>query len=65
MLCPKCNKKMKVLAYLGSTLKSNGIRYTETIGRCNDCDFDATWTIATEVKTGKTKEGKLKQYFFG
>ena len=64
MLCPKCGKEMKVMAYAGPTLKSDLIKHTEVIGRCEDCDFDATWEIVTDV-SGHTKEFNFKQYFFG
>ena len=64
MLCPKCNKKMKIMAYTGSTFKSDLVKYTGVIGRCDDCDFDATWEIRERLN-GETYEGNLQRYFFG
>ena len=43
MLCSKCNKEMKIMIYDVPILKSDLIKYTNVIGRCDDCDFDATW----------------------
>ena len=64
MLCPKCNKEMKIMAYTGSPLKFDFIKHTEVLGRCEDCDFDATWEIWT-YSDGQVSEFNLKQYFFG
>ena len=63
MLCPKCNKEMKVMVQLDSTMFQDGSKHTEVIGRCEDCDFDATWEIATT--SYGTFEFNLKRYFFG
>ena len=65
MLCPKCGKEMKIMANLsGTTLMSDLTKHTEVIGRCEDCDFDATWSIVVDIDGG-TEEFNLKQYFFG
>ena len=64
MLCPKCNKEMEIMAYTNSTLKSDLIKYTKVIGRCDECDFDATWEIRT-LPSGKVYECNLQRYFFG
>lgn len=64
MNCPKCNKKMKPMCYLGTTALSDGTRNTKVLGRCADCDFDATWD-RTICPSGEIKEGKVQKYFFG
>ena len=42
----------------------DGSEHTEVLGRCESCDFDATWEITT-YSDGHTKESNLKPYFFG
>ena len=64
MLCPKCNKEMKIMVYDVPILKSDLIKYTNVIGRCDDCDFDATWEIRS-LPSGKVYECNLQRYFFG
>lgn len=64
MLCPKCNKEMKIMCRPLATILQDGSEYTEVFGRCEDCDFDATWEIVTDVD-GHRNEFNLKRYFFG
>lgn len=64
MLCPKCNKEMKVMADIVPPLKSDIIKHREVIGRCDDCDLDATWEIRF-YHNGKVEEFNLQRYFFG
>ena len=64
MLCPKCNNKMKIMVRLDGTILQDGSEYTEVLGRCEDCDFDATWEIVTDAD-GHVYEFNLKRYFFG
>ena len=64
MLCPKCNKDMKIMVRPEGTSFQDGSEYTEVLGRCEDCDFDATWEIRT-YSDGQVSEFNLKQYFFG
>lgn len=64
MLCPKCRKEMKIMVYMGTTLMSDLAKHTEVIGRCEDCDFDATWEIMADTN-GKKYEHNLKRYYFG
>ena len=64
MLCPKCNKEMKVTTLLDFMILADKSEDREVIGRCEDCDFDATWVIVTDVD-GNTKEYNLERYFFG
>lgn len=64
MLCPKCNKKMVIMVRPEGTLLQDGTEHTEVLGRCEDCDFDATWEIVTDAN-GRINEFNLKQYFFG
>ena len=64
MNCPECNKKMKVMCYLGEMRLSNGIKRVEVLGRCEDCDFDAIWKNEYD-SDGMCVEFDLKQHFFG
>lgn len=64
MLCPKCNKEMKVMALLDITILNDGSEHSEALGRCEDCDFDAFWEIVTDVD-GNTEEINFRRYFFG
>lgn len=47
--------------------KNKETEIVEVLGRCEDCDFDATWTIETVYKDDEdlVKEYDLKRYFFG
>ena len=45
-------------------LKSDIIKHREVIGRCDDCDLDATWEIRF-YHNGKVEEFNLQRYFFG
>ena len=63
MLCPKCNKQMKVMQTLDITFVNDG-EVDAVLGRCEDCDFDATWEIFISLKNEVT-EFNLKRYFFG
>ena len=65
MLCPKCNKEMKVMAYTGTVLMSDNTKHTEIIGRCDDCDLDAMWNRVTDIDTGVVTEFNFRRYFFG
>ena len=64
MLCPKCNKEMKVIYRPKSIMLPPDSKYVEVIGRCEDCDFDAYWEIITYAN-GNIKELNLRPYFFG
>lgn len=64
MNCPSCNKKMKIMCRPEATLLPDLTERAEVLGRCNDCDFDATWIIDT-YPSGEIKEYDLKRYFFG
>jgi hypothetical protein len=64
MLCPKCNQKMVILVRPDGTVFQDGSEHVEVLGRCEDCDFDATWEIVTDVDD-HTHEFNLKRYFFG
>ena len=66
MKCPKCHGEMEIMH------RPEGERYffgevTEVLGRCEHCDFDATWVVQiTYTKDGNVvHEYDLKQYFFG
>ncbi len=63
MNCPKCNKEMKVIQLLDLLTLLNG-ELEEVLGRCEDCDFDATWEIFTNLE-GEASEFNFKRYFFG
>ena len=64
MLCPKCGKEMKVMSLLDFMILQDGSECEEILGRCEDCDFDATWESVTDMD-GNTEEFNLEQYFFG
>lgn len=64
MNCPKCNKEMKTMCWLGEMRLSNGIKRVEVLGHCNYCDLDATWKTDTD-STGVVTEYDIKRYFFG
>lgn len=63
MNCPKCNKEMKIMSLVDFMQLQDG-ENTEVIGRCDDCDFDATWEIFTDT-LGEIKEYNFARYFFG
>ena len=52
------------MAYAGSSPESDLIKHTQVIGRCEDCDFDATWEIVKDV-SGHIKEFNFRRHFFG
>ena len=64
MLCPKCGKEMKVMALLNIVILQDGSEDTEVLGRCEDCDFDATWEIVIDMN-GHIEEFNFERYFFG
>ena len=64
MLCPKCNKKMVIMVRPESTLLQGGTEHVEVLGRCEDCDFDATWEIVIDMD-GHIEEFNFERYFFG
>lgn len=63
MLCPKCNKEMKIMQILDLMIIEEG-ELNEFLGRCENCDFDATWETLVNPD-GETHEFNFKQYFFG
>lgn len=64
MLCPKCNKEMKIMSLLDITFLQDGSEDTEVLGRCEDCDFDATWEIVIDMDN-HIEEFNFERYFFG
>ena len=64
MLCLKCGKEMKVMALLDLAILNDGSELSEFLGRCEDCDFDATWETVIDVD-GHIEEMNLERYFFG
>lgn len=64
MLCPKCNKEMVISVRPKATLFQDGSEHVEVLGRCENCDVDATWEIATSAD-GYVYEFNLQRYFFG
>ena len=64
MLCPKCNKEMKIMSLLDFMILQDGSECEEVLGRCEDCDFDATWETVIDMD-GNIEEINCKQYFFG
>ena len=63
MFCPKCRKEMVIMHRPLATIFQDGSEHTEVLGRCEDCDFDATWEIVTTAYGAF--EFNLKRYFFG
>ena len=63
MNCPHCNKPMQIM-YCPEATIINDEETVEVLGRCDDCDIDATWVIDT-LFDGTVLEHSLKQYFFG
>lgn len=59
MNCPKCNHPLEAMWY--EQLNDTTV---ETVGHCNNCDFDAIWKIQITV-SGESREYDLRQYFFG
>ena len=64
MLCPKCNKEMKVMTLLNFAILNDGSENTEILGRCEDCDLDATWETVIDME-GHIEEFNFERYFFG
>ena len=64
MFCPKCEKEMKVMSLLDFMILQDGSECEEVLGRCEDCDFDATWETVTDTD-GNTEEFNFERYFFG
>lgn len=64
MLCPRCGKEMVILVRPEGTTFQDESEHVEVLGRCEDCDFDATWEIVTDMN-GNTEEFNFRQYFFG
>ncbi len=66
MKCPKCNKDMEIRVFAANLYTEGVFNVEEVIGRCEDCNFDASWE---QVYAGKEYslmvERKFKQYFFG
>ena len=64
MKCPKCHGEMKII-YRPEGEKLQYGEVTEVLGRCENCDFDATWVVQTTEDGDVVHEYYLKQYFFG
>ncbi len=64
MNCPKCNKEMKIIFQPAPIIDFDGSETSEVIGRCNDCDYDATWWVCKN-RAGFVKEWHLRRFYFG
>ena len=66
MNCPHCHNKMEIM-YRPEGEKLTYGEVTEVLGRCENCDFDATWVIQTTYTNhgDVVHEYNLKQYYFG
>ena len=64
MNCPNCNREMKLMCRLDETRLSNGIKSMKVLGRCEDCDLNATWRRDVD-SAGEVAEYDLKRYFLG
>lgn len=67
MNCPKCNQPMKIMYRPDADYKDDFCEIVKVLGSCEDCDFDAIWTIETVYKDDEdlVKEYNLNRYFFG
>lgn len=52
---------MQNMTFLSTSLMPDGSIQAKILGRCDNCDFDATWWI----ESGTLREFNLEQYFFG
>lgn len=64
MNCPFCNRKMKIMSLLVPELRNISEVTYDVIGRCEPCDFDASWSV-TENDVDGRKESDPKRYYFG
>ena len=56
---------MKIISILDRQELIKGDVFEEVIGRCEDCDFDATWNRYFKAYTVTPIEDNLQRYFFG
>ena len=66
MNCPKCKKEMRITCFAANCYKEGVFNVEEVIGRCDDCDFDASWE---QLYVGESYElvttRNFRKYFFG
>ena len=55
---------MVILVRPNGTVFQDRSEHVEVLGRCEDCDFDATWEIVTDMN-GRIEEFNFERYFFG
>lgn len=69
MLCPKCGEEMGIMSILQEEILIDLYKHQEVLGRCEECDFDATWERVYVPRVGifdrDVREFNLKRYFFG
>jgi hypothetical protein len=65
MRCPKCNSTMKIMCRPEADYKDKLGEHVEVLGRCDRCDFDATWEIETQYNPYRVIEYNMKRYYFG
>lgn len=63
MNCPICDKETKIMCCTETHPLPDDREIVEVIGRCEDCDFDATWWIGTSPSN--IREYDFRQYCFG
>lgn len=59
MLCPKCNKEMKVI-WQEEWKSMDGSFLNSVVTRCDDCDYDHTYDV-----DDLGREYNHRQFFFG
>ena len=60
MTCPKCNNEMKEITTLVVFQDNDNNNIDFVLGRCEQCDFDASWE---RDKQGNEKN--IKPFYFG
>ena len=64
IICPKCKKTLKVMSKDLTPNDLSTIPHFTMIGRCEECDYDATWD-QWDDGINEIVEINVKQYFFG
>ena len=60
MICPKCNKEMQEITTLVVFQDNDNNNIDFVLGRCEACDFDASWERDTQGN-----EKNIKPFYFG
>ena len=65
MECPKCNVRMEIKAVIETVIMPDQALVSEVIGRCENCNIDATWKVAADSDFGMAIVMDYKQYHLG